>query len=282
MRQLVGNVDSYYQTISAWVKRLLENNPALAQQAVDLFNRYYQEGLAWLRDNVVPQIQVAMQALTGGVVGAMVFLKNILIGVIVSVYLLATKEGFGASGCRLCYTFLSTDRIFAGFVRGKLLDSLIIGVLCFIFSSWFQFPYAPLVSVVVGVTNVIPFFGPFLGAIPCAFLILLDSPIKCLYFLVFIFALQQFDGNILGPKILGDSTGLSSFWVIVAILVGGGLWGVAGMFFGVPLFACVYTAVRTYSTYRLKRKGLPTASASYATHEPVWPEEPEKKEEVKQ
>ena len=295
VRQLVGNVDSYYRTISAWVKRLLENNPALAQQAVDLFNRYYQEGLTWLRDNVVPQIQVAMQALTGGVVGAMVFLKNILIGVIVSVYLLATKEGFGASGCRLCYTFLSeekaallirgakaTDRIFAGFVRGKLLDSLIIGVLCFFFSSWFQFPYAPLVSVVVGVTNVIPFFGPFLGAIPCAFLILLDSPIKCLYFLVFIFALQQFDGNILGPKILGDSTGLSSFWVIVAILVGGGLWGVAGMFFGVPLFACVYTAVRTYSTYCLKRKGLPTASASYATHEPVWPEEPEKKEEVKQ
>ena len=230
VRQLVGNVDSYYQTISAWVKRLLENNPALAQQAVDLFNRYYQEGLAWLRDNVVPQIQVAMQALTGGVVGAMVFLKNILIGVIVSVYLLATKEGFGASGCRLCYTFLSeekaallirgakaTDRIFSGFVRGKLLDSLIIGVLCFIFSSWFQFPYAPLVSVVVGVTNVIPFFGPFLGAIPCAFLILLDSPIKCLYFLVFIFALQQFDGNILGPKILGDSTGLSSFLSLIHI-----------------------------------------------------------------
>jgi predicted PurR-regulated permease PerM len=132
--------------------------------------------------------------------------------------------------------------------------------------------------VVVGVTNVIPFFGPFLGAVPCAFLILLDSPIKCLYFLVFILALQQFDGNILGPKILGDSTGLSSFWVIVAILVGGGLWGVAGMFFGVPLFACACTAVRAYSTYCLKRKGLPTASASYATHEPVWPEESGEKE----
>ena len=123
----------------------------------------------------------------------------------------------------------------------------------------------------VGVTNVIPFFGPFLGAIPSAFLILLDSPIKCLYFIIFIVALQQFDGNILGPKILGDSTGLSSFWVIVAILVGGGLWGVPGMFFGVPIFACIYTGIRAYSAYRLKKKGLPTDTASYATHKPVWP-----------
>ena len=295
IRQLVGNLTTYYGTIEAWMLRLLENNPDLARRAQELFNQYYQQAFAWLRDNLAPQLQVAVQAVTGGVVGVLVFFKNLFLGIMVSLYLLGSKEHFAAAGCKLCYTFLpedraawfirgvkATDRIFSGFVRGKLLDSLIIGVLCFIFSSWFQFPYAPLVSVVVGVTNVIPFFGPFLGAIPCAFLILLDSPIKCLYFLVFIFALQQFDGNILGPKILGDSTGLSSFWVIVAILVGGGLWGVAGMFFGVPLFACVYTAVRTYSTYRLKRKGLPTASASYATHEPVWPEEPEKKEEVKQ
>ena len=167
----------------------------------------------------------------------------------------------------------ATDRIFSGFVRGKLLDSLIIGILCFIFSSAFQFPYAPLVSVVVGVTNVIPFFGPFLGAIPSAFLILLASPIKCLYFVIFIIALQQFDGNILGPKILGDSTGLSSFWVIVAILVGGGLWGVPGMFLGVPIFACAYAGVRNFAAYRLRKKGLPIRTADYATHQPVWPEE---------
>ena len=126
---------------------------------------------------------------------------------------------------------------------------------------------------VVGVTNVIPFFGPFLGAIPSAFLILLDSPIKCLYFIIFILALQQFDGNILGPRILGDSTGISGFWVMVAILTGGGLWGVAGMFLGVPVFACFYTGVRSYSAYRLKKKGLPVDAASYATSEPVWPED---------
>ena len=208
--------------------------------------------------------------------GVVVFLKNILIGVIVSIYLLANKEGFAASGCRLCYTFLpedkaallirgakATDRIFSGLVRGKLLDSLIIGVLCFICSSWFQFPYAPLVSVVVGVTNVIPFFGPFLGAVPCAFLILLDSPIKCLYFLVFILALQQFDGNILGPKILGDSTGLASFWVLFAIILFGGLFGFAGMVLGVPVFAMIYSMISRVVAHGLRRRGLSDATKDY-------------------
>ncbi len=284
--RLWNNSENYYNTIVGWVRRLLESNPDLARRATEIFNTYYKDALAWLTDNVVPQIQVAVQAVTGGLLSVVNFLKNLLIGVIVSLYLLSAKEGFGATGCKLCYAFLSedwasllirgakaTNRIFSGFVRGKLLDSLIIGILCFIFSSLFNFPYAPLVSVVVGVTNVIPFFGPFLGAIPSAFLILLDNPMKCLYFIIFVLVLQQFDGNILGPKILGDSTGLSSFWVIVAILVGGGLWGVLGMFLGVPVFACIFTGVRTYSAYRLKKKGLPTESMNYATHEPVWPED---------
>ena len=288
IRQLVGNLTTYYGTIEAWMLRLLENNPDLARRAQELFNQYYQQAFAWLRDNLAPQLQVAVQAVTGGVVGVLVFFKNLFLGIMVSMYLLGSKEHFAAAGCKLCYTFLpedraawfirgikATDRIFSGFVRGKLLDSLIIGILCFVFSSLFKFPYAPLVSVVVGVTNVIPFFGPFLGAIPSAFLILLDSPIKCLYFILFILALQQFDGNILGPKILGNSTGISGFWVIVAILVGGGLWGVAGMFLGVPICACIYAGVRAFSNYRLKKKGLPVGSASYTTHQPVWPEESE-------
>ncbi len=284
--QLAANAKDYYSTIADWVQRLLENNPEFAQRASEVFNEYYQDALAWVNDKLVPQLQVALGAITGGLVGVVVFLKNLLIGVIVSVYLLATKENFAATGCKLSYALLpepraallirgvkATDRIFSGFVRGKLLDSLIIGMLCFIGSSILKFPYAPLISVVVGVTNVIPFFGPFLGAIPSAFLILLDSPIKCLYFVIFILALQQFDGNILGPKILGDSTGLSSFGVIVAILVGGGLWGVPGMFFGVPLFACILAGIRSYSAYRLRQKGMPTETSSYATHQPVWPEE---------
>ena len=250
--QLVGNAQRYYYTIYNWVLHILENNPEFAAKAVEVINEYYTEALAWIRDNLVSQLQTAAQAVTGGILGVFTVLKNLLLGVIISIYLLAGKESFAAGSCKLCYTVLpedkaslaikcvkASDKIFSGFVRGKLLDSLIIGVLCFFFSSLFKFPYAPLVSVVVGVTNIIPFFGPFLGAIPSAFLILLDSPIKCLYFIIFVLALQQFDGNILGPRILGDSTGISGFWVMVAILVGGGLWGVAGMFLGVPIFACL-------------------------------------------
>ena len=273
----------------AWGQRFLENNPNAERILSEMLERYYQDGIDWLKTTLQPQVETAITAVTGGFLGVFNFLKNLLVGVIVSVYLLATKEGFAATGCKMVYSFFpekraaqiirgvkEVNRIFSGFFRGKLLDSLIIGILCFIGSSILNFPYTPLISVVVGVTNVIPFFGPFLGAIPCAFLILLDSPIKCLYFIIFIIVLQQFDGNILGPKILGDSTGISSFWVIVAILVGGGLWGILGMFVGVPLFACIYTAVRRYTAWRLEQKGLPTHSKYYRTHQPVRQEQGEK------
>ena len=294
VRQLVANAETYYKQILAWAMTLLENNPDFAAWAENLIQEYYNDALLWVSEQVLPKVEVAIQAVTGGLVDIVVFLKDLLVGIIVSIYLLAAKERFSATACKLCYVFLSeeragltirgakaTDRIFSGFVRGKILDSLIIGILCFIFSSIFKFPYAPLVSLVVGVTNVIPYFGPFLGAIPSAFLILLDSPIQCFYFCIFILALQQFDGNVLGPAILGESTGLSSFWVIVAILLGGGLFGVVGMFLGVPAFACLYTAVRTYSAYRLKKKGLPTDTASYYPQkdtEPTPPAEEENKE----
>lgn len=276
IQQLVENAEGYYRTILTWATELLENNPDFAAWATALIEEYYNDALLWVRNQLLPQVEVAIQAVTGGVMGIVTFLKNLLVGIIISIYLLAAKEHFGATACKLCYAFLresiaalvirgakTTDRIFSGFVRGKLLDSLIIGLLCFFFSNIFNFPYAPLISLVVGVTNVIPYFGPFLGAIPSAFLILLDSPIQCLYFCIFILALQQFDGNILGPAILGESTGLSSFWVIVAILIGGGLFGVLGMFIGVPLFACLYTAVRNYAAYRLRKKGLPEDTESY-------------------
>ena len=156
--------------------------------------------------------------------------------------------------------------MFTGFKRkasGKILDSAIIGVLCYIGTSIIGTPYAILVSVIVGVTNVIPFFGPYLGAIPCTFLILLIDPIQALYFVIFILVLQQFDGNILGPKILAGSTGLSSFMVIVAILVGGGLFGVGGMVVGVPIFAVLYALVWGSISRSLHRKNLPVNLSDY-------------------
>jgi len=280
--QLVSNAEGYYKIIYSWLQQLLTYSPETGSWLAELVNEYYQEALEWISTSLLPRAQQAVGAVTGGLLSVVSFLLDLLVGVIVSVYLLATKEGFAATGCKMLYCFFSQERaawiirgvkqanrIFSGFFRGKLLDSLIIGILCFIFSTIFEFPYAPLISVVIGVTNIIPFFGPFLGAVPTALLVLLVSPLKCLYFVLFVLALQQFDGNILGPKILGDSTGLTSFWVIVAILVGGGLWGVVGMFVGVPLFACVYTALRNYSAWRLARKGLPTETENYSTHAPV-------------
>ena len=218
---------------------------------------------------MIPQAQVAIVAVTGGIWSIVVFLKNLLIGMMVSVYLLARKERFAAQSKKLLYAALpelhyrrtlrataEVDRIFSGFARGKLLDSLIIGIICFICCSLLKFPYTPIISVFVGVTNIIPIFGPFLGAVPSAFLILLVSPRQCLYFILFIIALQQFDGNILGPKILGKSTGISSFWVIVAIVVGGGFGGVLGMFLGVPIFACINSLVHWFTDRTLAKKGV--------------------------
>ena len=155
------------------------------------------------------------------------------------------------------------DRMFGGFINGKILDSAIIGVLCYIGCLIFKFPSALLVSVIIGVTNVIPFFGPFIGAIPATLLILIQNPIKALWFVLFVLVLQQLDGNIIGPKILGNTTGLSSFWVLFAILLFGGLWGFAGMIVGVPLFAVIYDVIKKLVIYGLQRHQELTLLNSY-------------------
>ena len=274
--QLITNAEAYYRTISGWIEHLLETNPALGEWVTAQLNTYYTDITTWLTKEVLPQAQTVMAAAAGGVVGLLGFLKNLLVGFIVSIYLLATKELCAAHTRKVVYSLFpketvywvlrggrKVDDIFSGFVRGKLLDSLIIGMLCFVCCSILKFPYTPLVSVIVGVTNIIPFFGPFLGAVPSTFLILLVSPMKALYFVIFVLALQQLDGNVIGPKILGDKTGLSSLWVIIAILVGGGFFGLPGMFFGVPVFACLYSAADFLVEMRLRQKGLPPETAAY-------------------
>ena len=192
-----------------------------------------------------------------------------VIGLIVMVYLLNMKDKlltqakmiiYGVFPMKIANKVIEEARyvhsVFGGFIIGKLLDSLIIGLLCFVVMSVAGMPYVLLVSVIVGVTNIIPFFGPFIGAVPSAFLILMDDPMMCLYFLILILLLQQFDGNILGPKILGDSTGLSSFWVLFAILLFGGLFGFVGMIVGVPTFAVFYRLVTELVTYLLGKRQL--------------------------
>ena len=205
-----------------------------------------------------------------------IILKDALIGIIVMVYLLNIKQTFEAQGKKIIYGVFPLaiankvigeirfiHHVFGGFIIGKIVDSINIGIHCFIGVSLMNMPYPLLISVIVGVTNVIPFFGPFIGAIPTGFLVLLVDPIKCIYFLLFILLLQQFDGNILGPKILGDSTGLQSFWVLFSILLFGGLFGFVGMIIGVPTFAVFYRMVKEGVESSLKKKDLSSYTDDY-------------------
>ena len=219
-----------------------------------------------VRTKLVPSMQSLLSGAALGVMSFVTFLKNIIIGVIVSVYLLASRKKFGQQCKMILYSLIKprwadiileeilyADKMFGGFINGKILDSAIIGVLCYIACLIFKFPSALLISVIIGVTNVIPFFGPFIGAIPATLLILIQNPIKALWFVLFVLVLQQVDGNIIGPKILGNTTGLSSFWVLFAILLFGGLWGFVGMIIGVPLFAVIYDVLKKFVFHGLRR-----------------------------
>lgn len=234
----------------------------------------------WAKTDFLPQTKNIMVGVTTGVINAVKVLFNVLVGIIISIYVLMSKEEFigqskklmyavlpGKSANAIIHTVHKSNEIFGGFISGKLLDSLIIGILCFICLYFMNMPYAVLVSVIVGVTNVIPFFGPYLGAIPSAILIMLASPIQGVYFIIFIVILQQFDGNILGPAILGESTGLSSFWVVFSILVGGGIFGILGMIIGVPAFAVIFYVFRRTVNHILRKKELPLSSEEYISVE---------------
>ena len=295
---LIRNARYYYYKVYRWADTWLEANPEIGSWANDVLSDYYNNAVNTLTDTILPKAQEIATALTGGIWtgirSVVTFAMNFIVGIIISVYLLAMKEKSLARCCKVIYAIFrretadlvltglhNTNQVFSGFVRGKLLDSLIIGILCFIGCSILKIPYTPLVSVVVGVTNVIPFFGPFLGAIPSAFLILLASPLKCLYFVIFVVLLQQLDGNVIGPKILGDSTGISSFWVIVAILVGGGFFGVLGMFFGVPVFACLRILIKWLMDRRLAKRGMPTEAGAYVERKEALSREREPEREEK-
>ena len=230
----------------------------------------------WIKQDLLTKVNEVMSNLTVGVISFVNEILNFLIGLIVSIYILFSKETFSAQSKKIVYAVFRTNHanmilhltkksneIFGGFIIGKIIDSMIIGVLCFLGLTILKMPYILLISVIVGVTNVIPFFGPYIGAIPSAILILLNDPIKGLYFLIFILVLQQLDGTVIGPKILGNSTGLSAFWVVFSILVGGGLFGFVGMIMGVPTFAVIYYIITMLINHMLEKKKLPLLTSQY-------------------
>jgi len=261
---LVNNLSGYLENLNQMVAALSERFGLEWDALSDLVADYQT-----IIRNVVSFITSSMPNLVnfGMAVGSGVV--AVLTAVIASIYMLAGRDRLIRQLKKLIYALFPAkgaghilsgasraNTIFVGFINGKIVDSAIIGVLCFLLTSIFRIPYAVLVSVVVGVTNVIPFFGPIIGAVPCLMILVIVDPWAALRFGVLIIALQQFDGNILGPKILGDSTGLSAIWVLVAIVVGGGLFGFAGMLLGVPTFAVLYAFMRDWADERLRRKGI--------------------------
>ena len=233
---------------------------------------------------MLPQLGNVLTSVTSGVYGIAKSIYNLIIGIIVSIYLLGDKEGHLAAVKRLSYSIFSVetaekiriglnfvDKTFMSFLNGKLLDSLIIGIICYIVCAVLQMPYTLLVSVIVGVTNIIPFFGPFIGAIPSALIILMVNPTKCMIFVIFVIILQQIDGNIIGPRILGNSTGITGFWVMFSIIVGAGLFSFWGMLLGVPVFVVLYTLITKLIVKKLKRNDLPWEIADYQEMEYIDP-----------
>jgi len=283
--KLAGDFRTYVTVIINFVNEHLQNNPEISKYLEEVLTTLTNSLYNWVNNELIIQAQNIMSKLTVGISWVVSLVTDLVVSLIVSVYLLISKKRFIGQLKKLLYVFFKPDtanaslsifrqvnKIFGGFISGKLIDSLIIGILCFIGVSILKMPYPLLISVIVGVTNVIPFFGPFIGAIPSAFLVLIIDPGKCLIFIIFIFLLQQLDGNVIGPAILGDSTGVSPFWIIVSILVGGGLFGFVGMLLGVPTFAVLYYLVKTFSEYYLKKKHLPTDSMLYCKVDKIDPD----------
>ena len=275
---IVNNSPIYMEKISDWSKNMLASYPEVRDFVIEKFEEINTNLFSWVRDTILPGLGSVVSNLTAGVYYFIRAVYNIVIGIIVSAYLLSNMESASARAKRLCYCIFGvewaekiraairfTDKTFMGFINGKLLDSAIIGLICYVVCAILKMPYALLVSVIIGVTNIIPFFGPILGAVPSGLLVLLAEPRKIIPFVIFILLLQQFDGNILGPKILGDSLGMPMFWTLFAITVGGGMFGFIGMVAFIPLFAALYAFLSDFMAERLKKKGLPASTSSYRT-----------------
>lgn len=281
VKNFVSNFEGYVTTITTWFSELeiLKDNPELYNNLSSTLDKMLASVEDWLSSSLLTSLSGIVSGLTFRIIGIFNVALDVVVGLIVSIYILSSKRKYTAKAKRFAYVLFKPqtantvltmasrcNKIFSGFISGKLLDSLIIGMMCFIGLTILRMPYALLISVIVGVTNVIPFFGPFIGAIPSAILILLADPTNLkpvIIFVIFIICLQQFDGNILGPKILGDSTGISALMVVVSITIGGGFFNFMGMFLGVPTFAVISYLFKCFIHYRLRKKGLPPEHENY-------------------
>lgn len=276
----ITNVISYApsgtQNLETWLKDILNKNPNLEKLIIGNYLDISERLSDIATTTVLPNVNTYIKNLSSGVINALGVVVNIIIGLMVMMYLLNMKTTLASQAKKIVYAVAGVKigneivtearyikNMFEKFIVGKIIDSIIIGIINYVFMAIIHMPYALLISVVVGVTNVIPFFGPFIGAIPSIILLLLISPFTALQFAVWILVLQQVDGNIIGPKILGQTTGLPSFWVLFSILLFGGLFGIVGMIIAVPTWAIIYRTISRLSEHFLKKKGLEPDSKHY-------------------
>ena len=269
---LPGNVQNFIKVVQSGKLGEYEVTGTISDMLTKLVD--YVEN--WATKTLLPEAKTYLLQITSGMINIVKAVINFIVGIIVAAYVLMIKESLIGQSKKAIYaifkprqgniiieTMHKADEIFGGFIIGKVIDSAIIGVICYVGCSILHIPDAMLVAVIVGVTNIIPVFGPFIGAVPSLLLVVVQSPWHALYLLIFIIILQQVDGNIIGPKILGSSTGLSSFWVMFAILIGGGLFGFLGMLLGVPVFAMIYYIVQRLVNHSIGNRQLPIATDAY-------------------
>ncbi len=273
---LVGEVPGYIDRAIGWVQRAIVENPELALILEGRLETLSEKAIEWGQANVIPGAEAILTSVSVGIMGTFSALVNFLVSLIVCLYVLNSKEIFQAQAKKFILAVFPRQRAdkifefanicedtFGGFINGKIIDSIIIGIICFIAMNILGLPMAVLISVVIGLTNIIPFFGPFIGAIPSVILLLFIDPWAGLEFGIMILVLQQVDGNIIGPKILGKTTKLASFWVLFAIIVGGGLFGFVGLILGVPTMAVIYIYLTRSINDRLAKRNLSTKTAVY-------------------
>lgn len=268
---LVNNIPQYVNEASKYTNELI-GKINVQSEYINLINKKLGESI----NHIITIISNLLPVIGNFIINTTSSVLNIIIGIVVSIYILIDKEKFMALGKKVTYALFSKEKAnfilnlatksnmtFSRFIGGKILDSAIIGVLTFIVLTIFKMPYILLISVIIGVTNIIPFFGPFIGGIPSAIIILFVSPVKALWFIIIIVVIQQIDGNIIGPKILGDSIGISAFWILFSLLVAAKFMGVVGMIIGVPLFAIIYSVIKELIEEKLRKKGLPVETEEY-------------------
>ncbi|MBQ7248376.1 MAG: AI-2E family transporter [Lachnospiraceae bacterium] len=291
---IASNLSGYYANIKSFLGGVLDAESAIGRIVLSTLDSLGETVSRWFTEGFIAELAQYLQSAISGIYGVVMTIFDVIIGLIIAIYVLADKDKLAAQGKKLCYSFLRTeratkflkalkriDRIFTGFISARLIDSVVLGFVCYFIMLIFGMPYRELISVLIGVTNIIPIFGPFIGMIPSAVLILMVSPVKCLIFIIALVIIMQIDSNLIFPKIAGNATGLSGFWVLCSMMIFGGLFGFWGMVVGVPTFAVIYAYIKERMNLRLKEKNITSSTEDFKkisyidpeTNEPVGKED---------